>query len=476
MAVVKQNTFQPGVNNDVTNVCVNVDLNRIGTDLSQVVWSGTQYVLKAGTLVEANGSLYANDADINLGNTSGDLDFNSSTLAFSIGTGAATYNPAKGGLYVSANVRRLKWGMVSGGTFGIRENKIGLGPAPVNNTGYNVGDLNTSTAENAQAFGRNNNATNINTAAFGVNNTAGGSSASASGQNNNSSGALSSAHGQSNISAGLRSSAMGNANIASGENSSGMGRSNEANALRSSAHGNGNTASGTDSSAHGRANVVSNTDASAFGMQVTASGLRASGFGNGSTASGTDSAAMGRGNTASGTNSSASGRSNTASAIDASAFGRVNAAEGDRSSAFGYSNAVSSSDGAAFGNACQVTATGGTAFGVQVSIRSTLGTALGYLNSNIKIINKNATQGQVYEELQLIGTAVGTTAPAIYFESFTFDGGTKTGIRQLSAFVYKTSSSQWDLYNASTGISIKGFVSGDPTAIGNSFILLDIAR
>ena len=71
MAIVKRNTYVPGTNNDITNAVENIDLNRLATDLVQVVWSGSSYLVKVGSLIECNGSLYAVEgSDVSL--TAGD--------------------------------------------------------------------------------------------------------------------------------------------------------------------------------------------------------------------------------------------------------------------------------------------------------------------------------------------------------------------------------------------------------------------
>lgn len=117
MAIVKKNTYVPGVNNDVTNVCANVDYNRLGTDLTRIEWSGSAFLVKVGSLIECNGSLYAVEgADISLAAADGALYFDSSTVAFSISSGAAAYDATKAGNYSTATKRLLKWSMLTDGT------------------------------------------------------------------------------------------------------------------------------------------------------------------------------------------------------------------------------------------------------------------------------------------------------------------------------------------------------------------------
>jgi len=111
MSVVQLNDYQAGVNNNLTSAVNCIDYGRLGLDNSRVEYSGGQFVLKVGSMVECNGNLYTvTGSDIGLGTTTGAvLTFNSSTLTFALGSGAAPYDATKAGNYISATVRALKW-------------------------------------------------------------------------------------------------------------------------------------------------------------------------------------------------------------------------------------------------------------------------------------------------------------------------------------------------------------------------------
>jgi hypothetical protein len=124
MAIVKKNTYVPGSNNDLTNVALNIDLQRLGTDLTHVVYSGGNFLIKVGSLVECNGSLYAVEgADISIAPASGVLIFDSSTLLFSISASAFAYDATKSGEYItgSPTKRVCKWVLGASGSVNIRD-------------------------------------------------------------------------------------------------------------------------------------------------------------------------------------------------------------------------------------------------------------------------------------------------------------------------------------------------------------------
>jgi len=497
MAVVKQNTYAPGTNNDVTNVCQNVDLNRLGTDHSFITWSGTAFILEQGSIVEANGSLYAITADINLGNTSGYLIFNTTTLTFSISpvTRSGNYDPLKTGYYSAATTRILKWTCTAGGSYGIFQNNIGPNVDPTFGNGLSIGVKNVSIDDGAIAIGNDNSASGASSVAIGDSNSAGadgiavgnrnlsgtgvtlgrdnvtsiGTKCSASGIANFANGSESSSFGYGNIVEApgeLRASAFGHGNTASNDDASSMGRANIASGESSSAHGRTNTASSLNTSAHGNGNLASNTNASAFGYSNTASNIATAAFGYDNDSTGYPSSAFGVSNLASAQFSSAHGFDNEASAVSASAHGSANVANGTGSSAIGNSNVSSGSDSSAFGS-------GLTTIGIKES-------AFGCGGSNIRIFNKLDTENNVFDTLEGLNSATDATIPAIITIATVITTPPKTVNLPVNGYCRRYSSGQWYLCRLdptlATETIIKTFNNSVATAIGINFVLVDIAR
>ena len=61
MSVTKLNTYEIGVNNDLENAMLNIDVNRIGTDLTVLEDDGGTFKVIVGSLIEAEGSVYVVD-------------------------------------------------------------------------------------------------------------------------------------------------------------------------------------------------------------------------------------------------------------------------------------------------------------------------------------------------------------------------------------------------------------------------------
>ncbi|HMA79016.1 MAG TPA: hypothetical protein VKP88_07890, partial [Candidatus Paceibacterota bacterium] len=58
MAVNKANDYNISTNADLGNVLQNVDLNRIGADLTYLELDGSTVKVSVGSLIESQGSLY----------------------------------------------------------------------------------------------------------------------------------------------------------------------------------------------------------------------------------------------------------------------------------------------------------------------------------------------------------------------------------------------------------------------------------
>jgi hypothetical protein len=101
MAITKQNTYEIGVNNDISNLSVNVDRNRLGEDKIILEVSGSDLLIKVGSLIEANGSLWAVDtSDISITLADGYLVFDDAVPEFKIiDAETAELDPTRAGFY-----------------------------------------------------------------------------------------------------------------------------------------------------------------------------------------------------------------------------------------------------------------------------------------------------------------------------------------------------------------------------------------
>lgn len=131
MAVVKKNTYEAGVNNDVTNVVQNVDLNRLGIDNTKL--DGSPLEVQIGSIIECNGSLYAVEGAVesitNIGTAFPSyIYFDSSTESFIASTEVPLYNSSKNGYYspTVSTRRATKWYNITGNSAVIR-GEIALG-------------------------------------------------------------------------------------------------------------------------------------------------------------------------------------------------------------------------------------------------------------------------------------------------------------------------------------------------------------
>lgn len=101
MAIVLKNTYNAVSNRDLTNLSVCVDIQRLGMDETEVIYSGGNYLVKVGSIIEANGSLYSvTGSDISLTPANGVIVFDSFNRAFSISALTYSYDPQKCGYYI----------------------------------------------------------------------------------------------------------------------------------------------------------------------------------------------------------------------------------------------------------------------------------------------------------------------------------------------------------------------------------------
>ena len=123
MAFEKKNTYEVGVNNDLTNVVANVDINRVGLDKTVVEYSAPNFIIKAGSLIEANGNVYSVTSDESITAADGNLCFNESTGFFIDNVETPVYDPAKGGYYINATDRVTRFYLTSSGNVTIPVNR-----------------------------------------------------------------------------------------------------------------------------------------------------------------------------------------------------------------------------------------------------------------------------------------------------------------------------------------------------------------
>jgi hypothetical protein len=118
----KKNTYEVGVNNDLSNVVANVDINRVGLDKTVVEYSAPNFIIKAGSLIEANGNVYSVTSDESITAADGNLCFNESTGFFIDNVETPVYDPVRTGYYIS-NDRVTKHIVFSSGDINISLNR-----------------------------------------------------------------------------------------------------------------------------------------------------------------------------------------------------------------------------------------------------------------------------------------------------------------------------------------------------------------
>ena len=101
MPATKKNTYEIGVNNDISNLANNVDYNRLGEDKVIIEVSGPNLLIKNGSIIEANGALWVVDSgDLSITLADGYLVFDDSTGNFSIvNSETAELDPDRAGYY-----------------------------------------------------------------------------------------------------------------------------------------------------------------------------------------------------------------------------------------------------------------------------------------------------------------------------------------------------------------------------------------
>lgn len=113
MAVTKTNDYNIATNADLGNVLNNVDLNRIGADLTALELDGSTVKVSVGSIIESQGSLYKVDtaAETPTGTASAGayLFFDDSVPGFVWSATPGTYDPARGGVYDASDRRQCKW-------------------------------------------------------------------------------------------------------------------------------------------------------------------------------------------------------------------------------------------------------------------------------------------------------------------------------------------------------------------------------
>jgi hypothetical protein len=113
MSVTQKNTYVIGSNNDLTNALLNIDLNRIGGDLTYLENDGGTLKVSVGSLIEANGSIYAVEGSAETPSGTAEdgayLFFDPSSESFVWSTTAGTYDAALGGIYDASDRRQCRF-------------------------------------------------------------------------------------------------------------------------------------------------------------------------------------------------------------------------------------------------------------------------------------------------------------------------------------------------------------------------------
>jgi len=122
MSVTQKNTYVIGSNNDLTNAALlNIDLNRIGGDLTYLENDGGTLKVSVGSLIEANGSIYAVSGSAETPSGTAEdgayLFFDPSSESFVWSTTAGTYDAALGGIYDASDRRQCRFKLNSDTTW-----------------------------------------------------------------------------------------------------------------------------------------------------------------------------------------------------------------------------------------------------------------------------------------------------------------------------------------------------------------------
>lgn len=143
MPATKKNSYEMGVNDDLVNVALNVDINRRGMDKVFCEVSGSDLLIKVGSIIESNGDIYVVDtADLVVALSDGYLVFDDSVPEFKIiNSETAEIDEEKCGYYrpsPNETERVTRWDILGSEIF-INEERDGY--KPLTGTRKNEGDL-----------------------------------------------------------------------------------------------------------------------------------------------------------------------------------------------------------------------------------------------------------------------------------------------------------------------------------------------
>jgi hypothetical protein len=117
MAIDQKNSYVVGSNNDLTNALLNIDLNRIGGDLTYLENDGGTLKVSVGSLIESQGSIYAvsgaAETPSGTAQEGAYLFFDDSVPEFVWSTTAGTYDPVRSGIYDGSNRRQCRFRLLT---------------------------------------------------------------------------------------------------------------------------------------------------------------------------------------------------------------------------------------------------------------------------------------------------------------------------------------------------------------------------
>lgn len=123
ISVDKKNTYELGVNADLSNALLNIDLNRIGGDLTYLENDGGTLKVSAGSLIEADGSIYAVEGSAETPSGTAEngayLFFDPDGPSFVWSSSAGDYDPELGGIYDGSGRRQCRFRLKSATAYDI---------------------------------------------------------------------------------------------------------------------------------------------------------------------------------------------------------------------------------------------------------------------------------------------------------------------------------------------------------------------
>jgi hypothetical protein len=123
MAITQKNEYVIGSNNDLSNALLNIDLNRLGGDLTYLENDGGTLKVSVGSLIESQGSIYqvATAAETPTGTAQDGayLFFDDSVPGFVWSNTAGTYDPTRGGIYDGSDRRQCRFRLSSATTYDV---------------------------------------------------------------------------------------------------------------------------------------------------------------------------------------------------------------------------------------------------------------------------------------------------------------------------------------------------------------------